>query len=169
MRDKISVPISLLFNIVMITLSILMLCSLTNIYSQDSTTSLFEEIATNYWKNSIPEEQGINSELLAEMLENIKEEDLKIRSIIIIRNGRLVLESYVHPYNENVMIDVKSVSKSIISSIVGIALKEKIIESLNQKVIEFLPKYFPVDPDPLKKEISLAHLLTMSSGLCPPV
>jgi len=165
MRDKISVPNSLWFNIVMITLSILVLCSLANIYSQDSTTSLIEEIATNYCKNSTPEEQGINSEFLADMLEKIKEEDLKIRSIIIIRNGRLVLESYVHPYNENVMHDVKSVSKSIISSIVGIALKEKIIESLNQKVIEFLPKYFPAEPDPLKKEISLTHLLTMSSGL----
>lgn len=145
--------------------SILILCTLANTYSQDSKTYFLEETSTNYWKVSTPEEQGIDSELLADMLEKIKEEDLKIRSIIIISNGRSVLESYVHPYNENVMHDVKSVSKSIISSIVGIALREKIIESLNQKVINFLPEYLPTETDSLKKEISLVNLLTMSSGL----
>ena len=165
MIDKNSVSNSLWFNIVMITLSILVLCTITITYSQDYKTSPVKEISTNYWNSSAPEEQGIDSELLAEMLQKIKEEDLKIRSIIIVRNGRLVLESYVHPYNENVMHDVKSVSKSIISSIVGIALKEKIIESLNRKVIEFLPEYFPVDANAIKKEVNLAHLLSMSSGL----
>ncbi|MFC2094382.1 serine hydrolase domain-containing protein [Bacteroidota bacterium] len=165
MIDKNSVSKFLWFNIVMITLSILVLCTITTTYSQDYNTSPVKEISTNYWQYSTPEEQGIDSELLAEMLQKIKDENLNIRSIIIIRNGHLVLESYVHPYNENVMHDVKSVSKSIISSIVGIALKEKIIESRNRKVIEFLPEYFPADANNLKKEISIANLLSMSSGL----
>jgi hypothetical protein len=63
------------------------------------------------------------------------------------------------------MHDVKSVSKSIISSIVGIALRENIIESLDEKVMDILPEYFQMETDTLKKEISLAHLLSMSSGL----
>jgi CubicO group peptidase (beta-lactamase class C family) len=165
MRDNGLIPNSLWFGIVIVKLSMLVLCTFTNTYSQDYKSFLIEETSIIYWNASTPEEQGIDSELLAEMLERIKEKDLKIRSIIIIRNGRLVLESYIHPYNENVMHDVKSVSKSIISCIVGIALREKIIDSLNQKVIEFLPEYFPAAADPLKKEISLAHLLSMSSGL----
>jgi CubicO group peptidase (beta-lactamase class C family) len=118
-----------------------------------------------FLNSSTAEEQGIDSELLADMLQKIKEENLKIRSVIIIKNGKLVLESYVHPYNKDVMHDVKSVSKSIISSIVGIALKEKIIESINQKIVDFLPEYFPKEADPQKKEINLAHLLSMSTGL----
>ncbi len=115
--------------------------------------------------SSSPEEQGINSEILAGMLEKIKEENLKIRSVIIIKNGRLILESYVHPYNRSVTHDIKSVSKSVISALLGIALKEKIIENVNQKVTDFLPEYFPAEADSLKKEITLAHLLSMSSGL----
>ena len=131
MRVKNSVLIPICSGIIKIVFSILILCTLANTYSQDSKTSFLEETSTNFLKISTPEEQGIDSELLAQMLEKIKEEDSKIRSIIIIRNGRLVLESYIHPYNENVLHDVKSVSKSIISSIVGIALKEKIIDSLD--------------------------------------
>jgi CubicO group peptidase (beta-lactamase class C family) len=114
---------------------------------------------------STPEEQGIDSKLLADMLQKVKKEELRIRSIIIIKNEHLVLECYVHPYNENVLHDIKSVGKSIISSLVGITLKEKIIDSLNQKVFDFIPEYFPADPDLLKKEITLAHLITMSTGL----
>ncbi|MFC2103536.1 serine hydrolase domain-containing protein [Bacteroidota bacterium] len=113
---------------------------------------------------STPEEQGLDSELLADMLEKIKLEDLKVRSVIIIRNGHLVLESYVHPYTKDVLHDVKSVSKSIISSVVGLALKENIIESLEQKVSDFLPEYFQ-DEDSIKRNIKLSHLLSMSSGL----
>ena len=118
-----------------------------------------------FFKTSTPEEQGIDSKLLVDMLEKIKEENLKIRSVLIIRNDYLILESYIHPYNRYVTHDVKSVSKSIISSVVGIALRENIIDSLNQKIIDLLPEYFPVDVDSLKKKITLAHLLSMSTGL----
>ena len=118
-----------------------------------------------FFKTSTPEEQGIDSKLLSDMLERIKEKNLKIRSVLIIRNDHLILESYIHPYNRYVTHDVKSVNKSIISSVVGIALRENIIESLNQKVIDLLPGYFPIDVDSLKKEITLAHLLSMSTGL----
>ena len=107
-----------------------------------------------FFKTSTPEEQGIDSKLLADMLERIKEENLKIRSVLIIRNNHLILESYVNPYNRYVTHDVKSVSKSIISSVVGIALRENIIDSLNQKVIDLLPEYFPVDIDSLKENYS---------------
>jgi len=116
------------------------------------------------WEISLPEEQGIDSAPLAEMLEKINTENLKVRSVIIARNGKLVLEAYVHPYNRNTAHDVKSVSKSIISALTGIAVEKKILQSIDQKVYEFLPEYFS-DEEPQKKNISLRHLLMMASGL----
>ena len=44
-----------------------------------------------FFKTSTPEEQGIDSKLLVDMLEKIKEENLKIRSVLIIRNDHLIL------------------------------------------------------------------------------
>jgi len=117
------------------------------------------------WQNSTPEEQGIDSVPLIAMFDKIKSENLKIRSIIIIRNNRLVLESYVHPYNRDVIHDVKSVSKSILSAVFGIALQEGIVNNIDQKVFEFFPEYFPEDGDRRKREIDLRDLLMMASGL----
>lgn len=114
--------------------------------------------------HSTPEEEGIDSGLLAAMLGKIKTDSLKVRSVIIIRNGHLVLECYVHPYNKEVTHDVKSVIKSIISALVGIALRENIIGNLKQKVSYYLPEYFQ-DADSLKREIDLSNLLSMSTGL----
>jgi CubicO group peptidase (beta-lactamase class C family) len=116
------------------------------------------------WKNSTPEEQGIDSESLVAMLKRIKDEELKIRGIIIVRNDRLILECYVHPYDRHVRHDVKSVSKSIISALVGIALREGMIKDLDQNVCEFFPEFITTE-EPQKKEISLRNLLTMTSGL----
>jgi CubicO group peptidase (beta-lactamase class C family) len=116
------------------------------------------------WNVSSPEEQGIESVFLADMLKKIKEEEIKIRSVLILRNGHLVLESYIHPYNRDVAHDIKSVSKSIISALVGIALQDNILSSLDQTVFEFFPEYFSGD-DKRKQEINLEHLLKMGSGL----
>jgi CubicO group peptidase (beta-lactamase class C family) len=118
-------------------------------------------IQETFWDTSTPEEQGLKSLLLGEMLKDIQDNELRIRSVIIIRNKHLVLESYIHPYDNSISHDVKSVSKSIISSLTGIALRENIIKDLDQNVYDFFPDYSPTP----KKEIKLKHLLMMASGL----
>jgi len=86
-------------------------------------------------------------------------------SLLIERDGVLVCErSYQHgdlaaPAN------VKSVTKSIVSALVGIALREGDLLSLDQRVEEFFPQFFPAGGDQRKRAICLRHLLTMRSGL----
>ncbi len=123
------------------------------------------QVPDNPWDVCTPEEVGISSGALADMLESIGREDLEIHSMIIVKDGRLVLEAYVHPYDRNTLHNVKSVSKSVISALVGIALREGVIGGLDETVCEHLPEYFIDDMDPRKKEINLRHLLTMTSGL----
>ncbi len=117
------------------------------------------------WPLSTPEEQGLDSDRLADMLEEIREDELKVRSVLIIRNDHLVLEAYVHPYTRDVLHDVKSVSKSVISALVGIALDEGVLPSIEQPVSEYFPAYDSFSEDSLKRNITLSHLLTMTSGL----
>jgi CubicO group peptidase (beta-lactamase class C family) len=117
------------------------------------------------WPRSTPEEQGIDSELLVIMLEQIRDDTLQVHSVLILRNESLVLEAYVHPYERETLHDVKSVSKSVISALVGIAFRDSILTSLDQPVQEFFPQYASFSDNSLKQGITLGHLLTMTSGL----
>lgn len=119
---------------------------------------------TTNWRTSTPEEQGIDSGKLYDMLEFIEKENIDIHSILIVRHGYLIMECYIAPYDKNTIHNLKSVSKSFLSALVGIALKEKILTSLDQKVADILPEYFATIDDPRKKEITLRHLLTMTAG-----
>jgi CubicO group peptidase (beta-lactamase class C family) len=122
--------------------------------------------ATSFeWERSTPERQGIDSEILLRSIRRIRDEDLDIRSLILIRNDHVILELYVHPYTRDTVHNVKSVSKSILSAVVGIALREGILKSTDQPVREFFPDYFPEDAEDDKNRITLRHLLTMTSGL----
>jgi CubicO group peptidase (beta-lactamase class C family) len=116
------------------------------------------------WRTSVPEKQGIDSEKLYRMLEYIKENNINIHSILIIRHGYMVLESYFAPYDKDTIHNLKSVSKSFLSAMVGIALREKLLSDVNQKVADTLPEYFASIDDPRKKEITMRHLLTMTAG-----
>ena len=117
------------------------------------------------WPAATPEEVGISSDALADMLVRIRDEDIEIHSVIIVKDDRLILEAYMHPYDRGTLHNVKSVSKSVISALVGIALGEGVIGDLDETVYEHFPRYFTDDMDPRKKEINLWHLLTMTSGL----
>lgn len=117
---------------------------------------------TDDWRTSTPEEQGIDSGKLANMLQRI-ENFSGIRSILIIRHGHLVLECYRPPYDKSIGINVMSVTKSFMSALTGIAIRENHIAGVDQKVSDLLPEYFTT-AEPRKKEITLEQLLTMSAG-----
>jgi CubicO group peptidase (beta-lactamase class C family) len=99
------------------------------------------------------------------MLETIRDEDIEIHSVVIVKEGKMVLEAYVHPYDRETLHNVKSVSKSVISALVGIALREGVIGGLDETVSQHLPQYFVDETDARKLRINLYNLLTMTSGL----
>ena len=94
---------------------------------------------TNGWRSSTPEEQGMDSEKLIEMMELVREEDYTIDSITIIRNGYLVTDAYLYPFQKNTPHFIHSCTKSIISALVGIAIDKGYIKSVKQPVLEFFP------------------------------
>jgi CubicO group peptidase (beta-lactamase class C family) len=97
------------------------------------------------------------------MVEHIEDNNLAIHSVIMYRDGTIPFEIYFDPYNENVSHNLKSTSKGVISALVGIALREGYIESLDESVLSYFPEY--ETSDRAKSEITIRDLLTMSSGL----
>jgi CubicO group peptidase (beta-lactamase class C family) len=114
---------------------------------------------------STAEAQGIDSRDLLRAVGRLRNERVKLHSLIMLRNGRVILELYLPPYDKDRLHNVKSVSKSVMSALVGIALEKEILSSLEQTVFDFFPEYITDDMDRRKRSITLRHLLTMTSGL----
>src|SRR5574342_126541 len=89
---------------------------------------------TRSWRSSTPEEQGMDSALLARLFEHIKDNDINLHSLLIVRNGYLVTEAYWHPYGPNDRHSVESITKSIVGTLIGIAIDRGEIESAQQRL-----------------------------------
>lgn len=88
----------------------------------------------------------------------------KIRSIVVIKNGKLLIEEYFNGENRNTLHDSRSVGKSFTSTLIGIAISEGYIKSENQQLKDFYPldrfEHYSV----AKEATTIQELLTMSSG-----
>lgn len=120
---------------------------------------------TEGWRTATPESQGLDSRVLAEMLDHARSRGLPIHSVVIIRNGHVVLDATFYPYQSGHPHDVASVTKSVTSLLVGIALDKRYLKSVHQPVVSLLPGAAPATLDPRKRQITIEHLLTMTSGL----
>ncbi len=120
---------------------------------------------TDGWKTSTPEEQGMDSELLLKMFKAIVDQNVDIHSVLIVRHGYLVTEAYFNPYDEEYFHHIYSCTKSFTSTLIGIAKGEGLINSLEQRVLDFFPEYQLTNLDDRKKSMTLKNLLTMTSGL----
>lgn len=85
------------------------------------------------------------------------------QSLIVIRGDQIVLERYVAPWRRESMNTSFSVAKSFVSALVGIAIDEGLIRSVDDPVASYLPEL--AQRDPRFSNITIRHLLLMSSGL----
>ena len=120
---------------------------------------------TQDWRTSTPEEQGMSSERLADMLGAIQQQDHGIDGVSVIRNGYMVIDATVHPFRPGSKHIIHSCTKSLISALIGIAIDKGHIESVNQPVLDFFPGRTVANLDADKERMTLEHLLTMTSGL----
>jgi CubicO group peptidase (beta-lactamase class C family) len=120
---------------------------------------------TEAWRVAAPEEQGMDAALLQEMLDAIEEQNLYIDGMVVVHNGYIVAEKYYAPYQQDSPHEMYSITKSVVSALIGIAIQEGYIHSVDDPVLGFFPERTFENDDALKQSITLEHLLTMSSGL----
>jgi len=119
---------------------------------------------TEQWSTSTPEEQGIDSRVLVEALDLIREKGINIHSLLIVRNGVLVLDACFYPYDGRTPHDVASVTKSITSTLVGLAIRKGFLRDVQQPALDFFPEVEVRDRE-AKSRITVENLLSMTSGL----
>ncbi len=88
-----------------------------------------------------------------------------IRSFVVQREGELIIDAHRSGMRADRATNVKSVAKSIISLLVGIAIEQGHLRGVRQPIGEFFPEYFEARPDPEKQAITIQDLLTMRAGL----
>jgi len=120
---------------------------------------------TQAWQSTTPEEQGMDSGMLAQMFETIEQQDIHLHSLLIVRNGYLVTEAYWHPYSPGDEHTIESNTKSIIGTLVGMAIEQGSLQSVDQKLVDFFPERVIQNMDEGKKVINLQNLLSMTPGL----
>ena len=89
----------------------------------------------------------------------------RMRSLLVCWHDDLVLEKYFHGTRATSLADVKSVSKSVISALVGIAIERGLIPSAGTPIAQYFPYLSSTPADAEKRQITVADLLTMRSGL----
>ena len=129
------------------------------------TAGVATDWPTNEWPVSSPEAQGLDAKLLTEMLAEIDRQDLPFDSFLVIRNGAIVSETYYGNDGPATLHDQFSITKSVVSTLIGIALDQGLIREVGQSLLELLPQYAVSDPADLHHQMTLEHILTMTSGL----
>lgn len=136
-------------------------------YAGQTYTYKIPERTVDGWATATLKEVALNPAPIRKMVQFIREEQhVNIHSVLLIKDGRLVLEEYFHGYNRNKLHFQASVTKSIVSLIVGIAINKKLIPNIDASVLDYFPEYSSrIGDAERKKAITLRHLLTMSAGL----
>ena len=89
----------------------------------------------------------------------------RLHSLLVEHNGEVVFEKYYNGASASRPANMKSASKSVISALVGIAIEEGFIESVDSNLEEFFPEYLEGEEYAEKRAITVENLLTMQSGL----
>ncbi|MBT3274389.1 MAG: serine hydrolase [Spirochaetales bacterium] len=139
-----------------VTIVISVLCSLSCTSTAKSSATVWP---TQTWYRSSPEAAGLDSRNLAAMIEQIDSGDLGIDSVAVMRGGVLVLEAYKYPTGPETLHIIHSCTKSVVSTLIGIAIDKGLIDSVKVPVNQLF------SDSEISSDLQLEHLLTMTTGL----
>jgi CubicO group peptidase (beta-lactamase class C family) len=130
------------------------------------------------WEVSAPAQQGLDPTLICATGPSLaKLAGADPHGVVVVRNGVLVYEQYFTgddqhgsrwvgaiPHDANTLHNMESITKSVVALLVGIAFDRGLLKSLDAPILSLLPEYADLST-PDKDQITLRHLLSMTSGL----
>ncbi len=119
---------------------------------------------TNGWQTSSPETQGYRSEKLAAMLQKIQENGTAIDSLLIVHNGYVILDAHFAPYDGTFPHNLASVTKSVTTTLIGIAVDQGKI-NLDDTMVSFFPNRTIANLDERKARITVRDLVSARNGM----
>src|ERR1044072_792633 len=122
---------------------------------------------TGEWPTTKAKKQGLSKSIIKSLIKRLRANQIRdLNSLLIVRNGYLVVEEYFNGSSAEDVHTLQSDSKSITSLLIGIALEQGKIHSISDKVLDYFPEYASVKKlDEYKAGLTLEDLLTMRTGL----
>ncbi|MGN1033640.1 MAG: serine hydrolase domain-containing protein, partial [Intestinibacter sp.] len=105
----------------------------------------------------------MSNDKILELENKIKSDYKNIAGVVVLKDGKTVYENYFNGCTSSSTIHVYSVTKSIISILIGIAVDKGYIKSVDQKVLDFFPDYTVKKQEKTIQNITLENLLTMTA------
>lgn len=112
---------------------------------------------------AFPEEVGVSSRAIADLIEDLVKSDIEAHSIMILRHGKVAFECWRKPFGPDIPHAMYSVSKSFTSTAIGFAIDEGLL-TLDTRVLDIFPEYKPAKRDENLENLRVFHLLTMTAG-----
>lgn len=105
----------------------------------------------------------MDQDKLMELEKRIKSDYGNMAGMVVQKGGEILYENYFNGCTPESRLHVFSVTKSIVSALIGIAIEKGYVKSVSQKVLEFFPDYPVKDREKTIQEITLENLLTMTA------
>lgn len=103
----------------------------------------------------------MNPQKIIELESIIKDSYNNTAGVIVQREGKTLYEKYFNGCTSDSTIHIYSVTKSIVSILIGIAMDKGYIKSLNQKILDFFPDYKVVEDEKTIQNITIKDMMTM--------
>lgn len=108
-----------------------------------------------------PNDVGMMEDKLLEMDRIIPRQFKNLNGIIIVRSNKTIFERYYNGYDIDNTCHIASVTKSVLSALIGIAVDKGYIKDLDQRVLGFFPEYKCSPAEVQKQAVTIRNLLTM--------
>jgi CubicO group peptidase (beta-lactamase class C family) len=135
------------------------------------------------WQTASLEDVGMDTGRMVDLMNDLSDHpDHWVHGIVVIKDGKLVFEEYFpgedmdlsdlangiafahHDFDRNTLHSAASVSKSVTSVLLGIAIDDGLVQGTQQTMFSYFPDYAQLS-DATKNQITLQQMLTMTSGL----
>ena len=118
------------------------------------------------WEISSLDRENVDSAKIVKLIKNILAGEFpNIHSVLLVKDGKLILEEYFYGYDRDDLHYLASATKSISSILVGILLDEDMLKNVDQYVYQLFSGYRKTEWIDKKYEITVRHLLSMTSGI----
>lgn len=117
---------------------------------------------TDGWRVSLPEKQGMDGESLENACRYLRKTD--VTNFIVVRHGYIVMERYFRGQRPRDFSFAGAEANFLLSALTGIAIDDGQISDINRKVLEYYPEYDEKVHDDRVRDITIEHLLSMTSG-----
>jgi CubicO group peptidase (beta-lactamase class C family) len=119
---------------------------------------------TNGWRTAAPETHGFDSAITAHGLRAIRQDGTRIHSLLVVSEGELILDAYFYPYDGSTVHDQASVTKSVMTTLIGIAADQGKLD-LDAPMLSFFPERTIANREARKERVTVRHLISNTAGM----